>query len=95
MGFPFDRQGRSAVRALRSFLTPNMFIQDVTITFQDQLEAPAGSTTTLEQGQQQQAARPSSGGWQKGQGQGQSSNNRKGSAPTGAQIQFPGGRPSG
>ncbi|XP_052128833.1 phenoloxidase 2-like [Frankliniella occidentalis] len=35
MGFPFDRQPASHVRSLRSFLTPNMFVQDVTIRFKD------------------------------------------------------------
>lgn len=48
MGFPFDRNGRQGVDGLRSFLTKNMFIQDVTIRFQqDIIEAPISRNTTL------------------------------------------------
>ncbi|XP_034237614.1 phenoloxidase 1-like [Thrips palmi] len=50
MGFPFDRTGRQGVDTLRSFLTRNMFIQDVTVKFQDRIEAPANRNVTAFQG---------------------------------------------
>lgn len=50
MGFPFDRTGRQGVDSLRSFLTRNMFIQDVTVKFQDRIEAPANRNVTAFQG---------------------------------------------
>ncbi|XP_026277611.1 phenoloxidase 2 [Frankliniella occidentalis] len=47
MGFPFDRSARQGVDQLRSFLTRNMFIQDVVIKFQgDRVEAPASRNAT-------------------------------------------------
>lgn len=33
MGYPFDRQPRAGVDTLQQFLTPNMMVQDCTITF--------------------------------------------------------------
>lgn len=35
MGYPFDRLPRSGVTTLADFLTPNMRVQDVTITLND------------------------------------------------------------
>lgn len=53
MGYPFDRNARQGVDNLRSFLTPNMFIIDATIRFQDRIEAPAGRNVTAFSGGQQ------------------------------------------
>ncbi|KAJ1524517.1 hypothetical protein ONE63_011009 [Megalurothrips usitatus] len=50
MGFPFDRNGRQGVDSLRSFLTGNMFVQDVLVKFQDKIEAPAGRNVTAFRG---------------------------------------------
>jgi hypothetical protein len=36
MGYPFDRMPRDGVNTLRDFLTPNMFVQDVSIKFTNQ-----------------------------------------------------------
>lgn len=33
MGYPFDRMPRDGVNTLQDFLTPNMFVRDVTIKF--------------------------------------------------------------
>jgi len=33
MGYPFDRMPRDGVNTLRDFLTPNMFVRDVSIKF--------------------------------------------------------------
>jgi hypothetical protein len=35
MGYPFDRMPRDGVNTLKDFLTPNMFVRDVTIKFSD------------------------------------------------------------
>jgi hypothetical protein len=36
MGYPFERMPRDGVNTLRDFLTPNMFVQDVSIRFTNQ-----------------------------------------------------------
>lgn len=42
MGYPFDRLPRSGVTTLVGFLTSNMRVQDVTITFNDaRVDRPA------------------------------------------------------
>jgi hypothetical protein len=33
MGYPFDRMPRDGVNTLTDFLTPNMFVRDVSIKF--------------------------------------------------------------
>lgn len=37
MGYPFDRTPRDGVSTLQDFLTPNMFVKDVTIRFTDKI----------------------------------------------------------
>ncbi|KAE8748082.1 Prophenoloxidase, partial [Frankliniella occidentalis] len=46
MGFPFDRRpAGDRVDTLRSFLTPNMFVQRVMVRFRDAVEATVRNTT--------------------------------------------------
>jgi len=42
MGYPFDRMPRDGVNTLRDFLTPNMFVQDVSIRFTNQIVGVQG-----------------------------------------------------
>lgn len=37
MGYPFDRTGRQGANNLSTFLTPNMKVQEVTVTFNDRI----------------------------------------------------------
>jgi tyrosinase len=37
MGFPFDRTARQGVEDLKSFLTPNMRVQEISIVFNDRV----------------------------------------------------------
>lgn len=53
MGYPFDRVGRKGVTTLASFLTPNMAVTEVKITFTDHVsiraeQAPVYSVTSTE-----------------------------------------------
>ncbi|XP_046384944.1 phenoloxidase 2-like [Ischnura elegans] len=47
MGYPFDRVPRSGVDTLQQFLTPNMIVSDVCITFCDITEAPEAMPNTV------------------------------------------------
>ncbi|KAJ9581270.1 hypothetical protein L9F63_023542 [Diploptera punctata] len=46
MGYPFDRVPRSGVNTLQDFLTPNMFVQNVTIRFSGQTFDVQGADIT-------------------------------------------------
>ncbi|XP_067015035.2 phenoloxidase 2 [Anabrus simplex] len=43
MGFPFDRNPRQGAETLRQFLTPNMFVADMTIRFSDRTQVRNGT----------------------------------------------------
>ena len=43
MGFPFDRVPRDRVDSIQSFLTPNMFVMDAKIKFDNRIEPPTNT----------------------------------------------------
>ena len=47
MGYPLDRVGRVGVETLREFLTPNMFLQEVTVRLRDTVLATYRNATVF------------------------------------------------
>jgi len=49
MGFPFDRPAGPKVETLHDFITPNMFLKDVVIKFNDIVKPPPYRNETTSQ----------------------------------------------